>query len=297
MASLYFSISLVSGLLSFASYNLGFAIEKEAIEQLTKEERSQFFQMLSLLIRNKKWLGGLLLTIVSVALYYVALIWAPLVAIAPLSGFGLVVLAIYSHLKLKESFKKMEFLSMFVIIISISFSSLIASNYTTILSYSEWTEATYSIKSLSILGSIVFVAFLCVLIPVIMKSRNKTIFFSLFAGIASGLQTLIVKGTTKIVSELKNQDLIFYLAAYLILVVITAVSSTGALQVAFNYGRVSTSMAIYNGVMTTVPIIYAGVVLGEWSEIPLILKIVLASLIGLTVVSIVILSIFHKHDE
>jgi len=56
MQPLLFTISVFSGLLSFATYNLGFAIEKKVVDSLDLEIRRKFLSMMFTLIKNRKWL-------------------------------------------------------------------------------------------------------------------------------------------------------------------------------------------------------------------------------------------------
>ena len=82
---------------------------------------------------------------------------------------------------------------------------------------------------------------------------------------------------------------------YVFGVLITALLSTGSLQFAFREGKVSTIMAIYNGVMTIFPILFGGIVLKEWNTLILFQQIFLGISLIITILGIILLSM--KHDQ
>ncbi len=295
------TISIIAGLLSFSSYNIGFALEKEAINSLEQKKREKFFPMIIELITKLKWLFGLFLTIISIVFYYIALLWAPITAIAPLTGFGLLVLAIYAHYKVKERFSKKDILSFILVIIGISFSAFISAKHTTVLLYNQWQSFTFSTKSMILLG---LFAFLELIFYVIAKfysfkdDRKITLYYSLFAGLAAGIQTLVIKALTVLINTKNNVPLYFLqVTIIIVLFLITSIISTFALQAAFNSGKVSTSMSIYNGLAMIIPIIYSVISYDEWNSINLLLKAVLILAILMVLIAIIFLSSLPNNES
>ncbi|MHA1353404.1 MAG: hypothetical protein ACTSPP_11525, partial [Candidatus Heimdallarchaeaceae archaeon] len=90
MVSITFILAIIFGLISYAAYNLGFALEKEVVDKIDEKDKKPFSKYLLRLMKEKRWLAGLFLTFLSVPFYYIALIWVPLVAISPLSWTGCV---------------------------------------------------------------------------------------------------------------------------------------------------------------------------------------------------------------
>lgn len=293
MVSFLFIISLFSGFVSFALYNLGFAFEKKAIKKLPEEKKNNTKLMLKSILTDKLWLFGLFLTIASIGFYYVALLWAPLSAIAPLSGFGIIVLIIYAHIDLKETIKKFELGGFVLILGGITGSSYITSLGENSLSWIEWKEFSHSWPSfIMIIGSII-VAVIFTFLPVLFKRKIQPFDIAIFAGIIAGLQSIVIKGIAIWTTDTSwNVDLviaIFYVIGFLT----TALLSTGSLQFAFKEGQVSNIMAVYNGVMTVFPIFFGGFILGEWNLLNILQKAFLGLSICLTLIGIIILSLNH----
>lgn len=296
MVNFLFIISLLSGLASFALYNMGFALEKKAINKMSEEIKKSTKTMLKSIITSKLWLFGAFLTIISIGFYYVALLWAPLSAIAPLSGFGIIILVIYAHLDLKESIRKTELIGIFLILVGITVSSYLTSFGDSSITWNQWKISSHSWGStIMIVGSLI-VAISFTFVPAIFKRKIQPFDIAIFAGIIAGIQAIVIKGITIWTSETAwNIDLfiaIFYFVGFLL----TALLSTGSLQFAFREGNVSNIMAIYNGVMTVFPIFFGGILLGEWSLLSTLQQTFLGISICVTLSGIVVLSLRHSHS-
>ncbi len=296
MVNFLFVISILSGLVSFALYNIGFVLEKKAINKLPEEIKKSMKTLLKSIISNKLWLFGLLLTVLSMGFYYVALLWAPLSAVAPLSGFGIIILVIYAHLDLKETVKKIEVIGFFLILGGITVSSYLTSLGDSSITWDQWKIFSHSWGSaIMIIGSLI-VAISFTFVPVIFKRKIQPFDIAIFGGIIAGIQAIIIKGITIWTTESNwNTNLIvaiFYVIGFLI----TALLSTGSLQFAFREGKVSSIMAIYNGVMTIFPIFFGGILLGEWSLLSTLQRTFLGSSICITLVGIIVLSFRHSHS-
>lgn len=296
MTNFYFILSLVAGTLYYVLYNYGFALEKQVIDELDEVQKANFFSLLFLLIRNMKWLVGLLLTMISIVFYFISLIWAPLIAIAPLTGIGLVFLILYAHGKAKERFSLAEILAIIGIVFSISVSSYISSLYLTKLNLDEWKVYIHTYEAYIFIGVIIFVALIMPVYSLLQKMHLSPITFGVFSGIASGLQTVVMKGLVLYLTDTVNVSTNnLKIVLYILLFLLTALSSTGGLQMAFREGKISTTMSIYNGLMVIVPILFGGIVLGEWQSLPFIHGLFLALAITTIITGITVISIKHNH--
>jgi len=296
MVNFLFVISLLSGLVSFALYNIGFVLEKKAINKLPEKIKKSTKTMLKSIITNKLWLFGAFLTILSMGFYYVALLWAPLSAIAPLSGFGIIILVIYAHLDLKETIRKTELIGIFLILGGITVSSYLTSFGDSSITWNQWKISSHSWGStIMIVGSLI-VAISFTFVPAIFKRKIQPFDIAIFAGIIAGIQAIVIKGIAIWTSETAwNIDLfiaIFYVIGFLL----TALLSTGSLQFAFREGKVSSIMAIYNGVMTIFPIFFGGILLGEWILLSTLQQTFLGISICVTLIGIIVLSLSHSHS-
>ena len=296
MDGLLFAISIVSGLLYAALYNIGFALEKKAILKLPNEKKEGVIPLLKSILTNKLWLFGLFLTIASMGFYYLALLWAPLSAIAPLSGFGLVVLVIFAHIDLKESLKKIEIIGFILVIIGIIVSSLLMSYGERNITWTEWKTASHSLNgALVVIGSLVIAIFFT-FIPILFRRKIQPLDIAIFAGLIAGVQAIALKGITVWSTEKNiNLDLVI-IVFYFLTIGATALLSTGSLQFAFKEGKVSSIMAIYNGVMTVFPILFGGIILLEWISLIPVQQIFLGISLLITIIGIVLLSLNHTHS-
>ena len=293
MSKLLFSLSILSGLASFSLYNFGFALEKKAIQKLPSEKKEKTMILLKTILRNPLWLLGLFLTIISVGFYFVALLWAPFSAIAPLSGFGLIILVIFAHIDLKESLKKMEILSFSLILVGIIVSSYLTSLEIVSFTWDEWLGYAHSLGGNLLIGLSILFSVILIIIPFARKTKMKAYNIAIFAGIIAGVQTILIKGITVWFSAQNWNINLVIVIIYILSMLLTALISTGSLQFAFKEGKVSIIMAIYNGITILFPIFFGGLLLKEWENMITVNKVFLGIAILLTLIGIVMLSLKH----
>ncbi|MHA2357931.1 MAG: DMT family transporter [Candidatus Heimdallarchaeaceae archaeon] len=293
MSKLLFALSVLSGLASFAAYNLGFALEKKAIQRIPEEKKEKTSLLLKTIFTNPLWLFGFSLTLLSVGFYFIALLWAPLSAIAPLAGFGLVILVIYAHVDLKESLKKSEIFSFFLILIGITISSYLISRENITYAWEEWKLSSHSIWGIFLMCGIALLIAFFIVIPLVMKRFSIAYNIAIIAGLAAGIQTILMKGVTVWYSNKNWSQDSLILSLYLIALAITGIISTGSLQFGFKKGRVSIIMAIYNGFTTLLPILFGGIILKEWASMQVWSKIVLICAITSILIGVLLLSSNH----
>lgn len=296
MDTLLFTLSIISGLVYAALYNIGFVLEKKAILLLPSEKKEGVLNLIKSILTNKLWLFGLLLTVSSMGFYFLALLFAPLSAIAPLAGFGLVVLVVYAHFDLKESLKKLELVGVGLVVIGIATSSYLMSFGERTIQWEEWKTVSHSLDgALVVIGSLV-VAILFTFVPVLFKKKIRPFDIAIFAGLMAGIQAIAVKGIS-VWSTAQNINLdLGIIIIYILIVLITALLSTGSLQFAFKVGKVSKIMAIYNGVMTIFPILFGAIILLEWNSLLLIQQIFLAISLVITTIGVILLSLKHNQS-
>ena len=293
MSRLLFSLSILSGLASFSLFNLGFALEKKAIQKLSPEKKEKAIILLKTILKNPLWLFGLFITIIGIAFYFIALLWAPFSAIAPLSGFGLIVLVVFAHLDLKESLKKVEIISFSLIIIGIIVSSYLTSLEEVSYTWNEWLEYAHSLGGALLVGLSLLVSMILIIIPIARKNQMTAYNLAIFGGIIAGVQTIIIKGITVWFSAQNWNVNLIIVIMYILAMLATSLLSTGSLQFAFKEGKVSIVMAIYNGITILFPMFFGGILLKEWETMITTNKIILGFAILLTLAGIVILSLNH----
>lgn len=281
-----FVISVLMGILSFVSYNIGFALEKQAVSEIT-EYGSTSLNFLEL-IRNRKWLLGFILTVLSVPFYYVALLWAPLIAIAPLVGIGLIALLFYSHIRMKEYLSVWEIINVVVIAIGMAIGSVYAVKSTLIVSWEEFNNAITSIEGLIILLVGIFILTAGIIIGWIFSNTKTSVLFSVVAGLASGFQAVLMKGLTLLLRNWQQKILI--VALFISLLGLTALCSTLALQLAFKRGKITGIMSMYNSIMIFYPIIFGGLALKEWQQLTTFDMTLQIIGIGITIIGVILIA-------
>lgn len=297
MSSWLFMVSILSGLLSYTAFNIGFALEKKAVKKLKPEDQKNIVTLMKQLMRSKTWLLGFFLTILSIVLYFIALIWAPLSAIAPLSGFGLVILITYAHIDLQESFNYKEIIGIILVIAGVSVSSYFTSLSTEPLSWNDWNVLAHSYSGLIL---ILISITLCVILPILFffkLKKHTTYSFAFVAGVAAGIQAIVVKGIIIWFSSTESNPAIYVLLLYIAGFLLTALGSTGGLQLAFRKGKVTNVMALYNGFITIIPILFGGLVLFEWQVLSVLNQVILGIAISIALIGVLILSLEHKHQS
>ena len=296
MSSWLFIVSILSGLLSYSAFNIGFALEKKAVKKLRPEDQKRIVTMMKQLLRNKTWLIGFFLTVLSIVLYFIALIWAPLSAIAPLSGFGLVILITYAHVDLQESFNYKEIIGIILVIVGVSVSSYFTSLNTEPLTWNDWNILAHSYSGLILILSSIT---LCIILPLIFffkLKKHTTYSFAFVAGVAAGIQAIVVKGITIWFSSTESNPTIYVLILYIAGFLLTALGSTGGLQLAFRKGKVTNIMALYNGFITIIPILFGGLVLFEWQSLSVLYQVILGLAISIALIGILVLNFEHSHQ-
>lgn len=131
------------GLVSYTSLYIGKGIQKFAIEGI-KEKQS---------IKNKHsgvWIFGTVLTALPVFVQWAALVFAPVNLIAPLEGFGLLMLLIFSFFVLKEKINHIQAVGALCIIMGTVFVTLFAAR--TVVQ----PVAEFSIVPLIIIAGVLF---------------------------------------------------------------------------------------------------------------------------------------------
>ncbi|MBY9002054.1 MAG: EamA family transporter [Candidatus Heimdallarchaeota archaeon] len=297
MSSWLFILSILSGLLSYSFFNIGFALEKKAISKLSSEVQNKIVEMIKHLLRSKTWLLGFFLTLFSVVLYFIALTWAPLSAIAPLSGFGLVILITFAHIDLHESFNIKEIIGMVMVIVGISASSYFTSLNSKQMLWDEWNVLAHSYTGLIILLSSIVLGLILPIVFILKAKHNSFYAFAVLAGIAAGIQTVIIKGITLWFSPTNYGPVLFIVFLYIGGFLLTALASTGGLQLAFREGKVTNIMALYNGFVTIIPILFGGIVLLEWQDYTILNKTLLGISISIALSGIIIISLEHSHQS
>ncbi|MBD3197289.1 MAG: hypothetical protein GF317_19700 [Candidatus Lokiarchaeota archaeon] len=103
---------IVIGVLAYSIQNIGKGIQKYAIEGLKKDKK----------IKSKSsgiWILGTILTSLYLFIQWLALLFAPINAIAPLESVGLIVFILFSYFVLKEGISKLEIVGIIFILIGI----------------------------------------------------------------------------------------------------------------------------------------------------------------------------------
>ncbi len=297
MSIILFFISLLFGVLYFALYNIGFALEKQAIDKFPVEIKENYLKLIKQAIKTPKWLFGFSLTIASIMCYFIALLWAPLTVIAPLTGFGLVILVIYSQRIIGEKLSTLEYIGILLVIVGNSSIGYFMSRQIYTVSWVEWNDLTKNTLSFMVIILIFFMLSITLALTFFLPKETKGLLFAIIAGISSGFQTIVVKGLSILIAEKLLFVLFGIFIIYLFIFSLTALGSTGGIQIALRDCKISSSMAVYNTFMIIIPVTYGGIALREWNNLGnTSLLITILSLI-IVIVGVLIICTKHKFEN
>ncbi len=162
-------LGITIGLISYSSLYIGKGIQKSAIEGIKEES-----------IKSKHsgvWIIGTILTAMPVFIQWAALAFAPVNLIAPLEGFGLLVLLIFSYVVLKERINPVQAVGAFCIITGTVFVTLFSSR----MELLPVTE--FSLGPLLIIAAVLFTA---EGVAILISKKNSYRFGGPVIGFAAG---------------------------------------------------------------------------------------------------------------
>lgn len=276
---LIFGISI--GLFSYLLLYIGKGIQKYAIEgfkevkDVKAEEKRKKTQKTA---KNSGiWIFGTVLTAAFMFIQWIPLTFfdTPINLIAPLEGFGLIVLLVFSYFILKEKITELEIIGASFVIVGIILINVV------ITAPVNLTREDVNFKAFWILFGIIFgIETLGILITFLIL-RNKRwagILIALLAGTCMAWQTL-----SKRISDIHDLSLVF-----VFVVLIFATATLGFTQWAFTKIQANLVVPIF----TSASIILTAI-LGNFVILEQIKPIQIAG-IGVIVLGVVLISAFDK---
>lgn len=174
-------------ILSSTMFNIGMVLEKKGAASLPAIESKSLKTNLKNYLTNGPWLLGFILTNVQVVIYWMALTYGPLSLVAPMMGFGLVVLVIFSRIYIKETISIPMYIGIGITIVGVIILGV----------FSQTTEVVYNWEQnlliLQLPNSIIYII-IVVILTFLLVLLCKLINFKaadLILGIASGAITSI----------------------------------------------------------------------------------------------------------
>ena len=276
---LIFGISI--GIVSYLLLYLGKGIQKYAIEGFKGVKENKTEEENKIKGKTAKnsgiWIIGTVLTALFLFIQWIPLTVfdTPINLIAPLEGFGLIVLLIFSHFVLKEKISKREIFGAGLIIVGIILINVVASAPSTLV------KEDVNFSAFWVLFGIIFgVEALSILITVVIlkNKRWSGILIALLAGTCMAWQTL-----SKRISDIEGLGLIFVFVVFIL-----AAATLGFTQWAFTKIQANLVVPIF----TSASILLTAV-LGNFVIIEQIKAIQIAG-IGVIIIGVVLISAFEK---
>ncbi len=279
---LFFGISI--GLISYLLLYIGKGIQKYAIEGFkeskddpTKEKRKKTVKTAK---NSGIWIFGTILTALFLFIQWIPLTVfdTPMNLIAPLEGFGLIVLLLFSYFVLKEKITRIEISGAAIVILGIILINVLATAPT------ELIREDINFNAFWIFFGFIFgIEILGILVTVLLlkNTRWSGILIAFLAGTCMAWQTL-----SKRISGISGLSLIF------VFVVITfAIATLGLTQWAFTKIQANLVVPIF----TSVSIILTAI-LGKFVINELIKPIQIIGM-GVIVVGVILISSLDKFSS
>jgi uncharacterized membrane protein len=264
----YIFLGIFIGIIAYGLLYLGKVIQKYAIESFKLEKAF-----------NKKhsgiWIGGTILTIIFLIIHWVALLLAPVNAIAPLEGIGLISFLLFSRILLKEKIIKIEILGIIFIIIGTIFITLFYPSESSIL------EGDYNLPYFIVIASIVFgVEIISIIILILKKNKFAGLLLSITAGTFMAFETV-----TKRITAIPNASLMII---FIILTIILAFFALLFTQFAFTKADANIVIPCFTSASISIAVVVSFITLSE--------KILYIQIIGigLIICGVVFLTAFKK---
>ncbi len=291
-------IAILCALLGYAMLNIGLVLEKKGADSLPLIEKTTMMQNIKNFLGNKVWLVGFILTNIHAVFIFIALAMAPISVIAPLLGFGLCVLTIFSHFYLHEKIKYVELIGIAIIGTGIILIGAAApEGY--VLTHAEMiTKFLAPVSLIFLLIPIITAAILCIY-SISKDYKLAAIVFGIAAGVGGGIGGTFTKAITAGV-DMANLATLFEVIGnfswWIMLISLLAgnVLSMVLLQIGFQKGKAVVVGPIYSVLAMILPVFAGLIILGEWNTlIPLFIVLQIVGLIAITI-GIIILSFYGE---
>jgi drug/metabolite transporter (DMT)-like permease len=290
-------LAIMLGLLAFAIFNIGLVLEKKGADNLPAIENTSAINNLKNFLGNKEWLVGFLLTNVQWIFYLIALSMAPLSVIAPMLGFGMVILTIFSHSYLHEKIRRMEIASIGIIILGIVLVGITAVSETPKTIEQMFGLFGAPLAIIYLIGISIAAGIPC---GYTIRSEYKfapAITFGIAAGIGVGIGASFSKGVSAGVENIlaaAGNGLWWVMLAFMLA---GNVISLVLLQVGFQKGKAIIVGPLFNVLGMIIPVFSGIIILGEWQGIdPLKLIFQIVGII-IIMVGIVVLSFYGEKKK
>lgn len=114
-------IGVLLALISTILFNLAPLLEKQALDKMKKIQKGNLIKSFTILIKNKLWVLGILLTVVGGIPYFLALQIAGITVVQPILNFGFIVLVISAYKFLGEKLDNLSKIAIGLMIIMPAF--------------------------------------------------------------------------------------------------------------------------------------------------------------------------------
>ena len=296
MSKLSYALAIFLGLLAYSVLNIGLVLEKKGADSLPLIENTSALQNVKNFFGSRVWLVGFILTNVQWFIYFAAVALAPLILIAPLMGFGLIVLAIFSRYYLKESIARVEIMSMGAIIGGIVLIGATAIEESPRTIEQMWGLFGQPFALIYLLGIGVAAGILCIYSA---RSNFKlgAIIFGFAAGVGAGVGATFTKGASPGFSDIIGAagNIIWWVM--ILLMLLGNVLSLILLQVGFQKGKAVIVGPLFAVLGMILPVFAGVIIFGEWGEQDLLN--IAVQIIGLIVIiiGITILSFYSEKKK
>jgi uncharacterized membrane protein len=278
------AFGIIIGLISYLLLYIGKGIQKYAIEgfkEVKNEKKEDKRKKTGKAAKNSGiWIFGTILTAAFLFIQWIPLTYfdTPINLIAPLEGFGLIVLLVFSYFVLKEKVTRIEIFGAVLVIVGIIFINVVASSPTALL------REDVNFTSFWIFFGIIFgLETLGILIATLILNNKRWsgMLIALLAGTCMAWQTL-----SKRISDIKGLGWIFVFVVFAL-----ATATLGFTQWAFTKIQANLVVPIFTSTSIILTAILGNFVINE------IIKLIQIVGMGIIVIGIVLISAFDKPQD
>jgi multidrug transporter EmrE-like cation transporter len=276
---------IVFSLLSSIVINIGNVVQKQAVTGLPEFSAKRSTHLIRVLLTSRSWVGGFMLCLVGLGFQVMAFALAPIPVVQSIFNAGIVLLLIFSRVRLKERLGRTEWVGLAVVVIS-----LIAISAT--LSTTENSAGTSGSGVRALIAAAPTFVVVIGIVALIRKEKGASGFlYGFAAGLLYGAAALGTKGASTLVVSHGVVGSIPYVFAsvYPYLFLVFSVFGMMIYQMGLQRFRIAVVGSMSDVVCSTYLVAVGMVVFGEsLPKDPVTLTLRLAGFVGVLVGSVLV---------
>ncbi|HMF30399.1 MAG TPA: DMT family transporter [Candidatus Lokiarchaeia archaeon] len=262
--------AIILALLAYTMLNIGLVMQKKGASDLPQVEHQSLTSNIKNFATNKIWMVGLILTSVQYLLYLLALDYGSLSLVSAFTGWGIVVLVLFSFFYLKEPLSRVEAACIAVVAGGVVVLGLTSPNVGVKLDPSTVNQILAQPVSIVFLAVIVAFCFCPVIFSWKRGFWHADVILGACSGVANSIGAIFANALVAFISvdniggtlgSAMGSGL-FWL--FLFLVLAGNMISMVYQQIAYQKGQANLILPLYTIVSTVVPVLSGIIMFQDW---------------------------------